>query len=1196
MSTTAQIQEIYVGLLGRAADAEGLAYWKAEIDGGVLTIEQLRANIVNEQPEWQAGLGTLSREDLVKALYDSMFNRAPEAAGLEYWTTGGGSEVNADQLVLALSNGASSTDRSALDNKTEAATFYTENVDTYVPSQAASAVANVDSTQSSLTSAKGAVAVLAGGTNQALTSAADTVTGTDKVDVFTAALTTVNDGDSITGGGGSDILFMEINAAVTDKFTTSGVETVNVTTYGDQTLDSSSMSGVEKIVSLNSTGKLTVNKIATATLQAGMEGNSTNSVQFDHVAGVLAGSNDTLNLVLSGASDAVMVAGPGFENLAIDATGTNSITTLTVPGVTSFTMTGSGTLNAKNRITGATTVDASSMTGALSTGTADSSTGIVNQAITTSTNGATILLGSGNDNIGFDNTGATKSSTIKAGAGDDIIQINAAGAAVVVFAESGDDTISAVTSALTNTDVLDGGLGNDTVRLDGGVANNAMIMRSIENVVITTGAAKQTFTNDDSASAITYLAGDNAEIELANLTAGSTVTVDKASNFSGAVAALTVGFESTEASATIDVNAAIDGAMATSKIGAVTLDFAEAVSGAAAITTTDATALNVVAAKAFERAAIEASADKLTSVTITGADTVSTTTIGAADTNKLASVNISGAKAVETTTIGADSTKLSNVNLTSTTSTVKADAIGADTNAEVLNVTLTADGDIAGKGTAATSLVIDSTKLGDITATSADGTVSLGALGEHAEEIGDIDVDAKGTITTALIGAGTPVATSVGTIDLNSTDGAIVLANTDSIDVKDEDGLNVSLTAKTTIGNAAAAHGTTPAQISNTGGDVNVTLAGTANAYFNVTANDSGSANLTASNTGGYEGTLTNAGTAGDAASSTVILGNAKSGATNKVTVAGTIDTLNVTGGTGVDEVILSKANQLKTGTVALGTGEDILSFAGTGTVGVALNLGSTTVTFDDTGSTQVSAGQAVGYAADSASAKVVSGANAFALNVSGVSEVVGTAQADYIVANAEGTKITGGAGVDTIVLGAGVDTVVVKAAASSTATEVDELIDFTSGTGGDILQLSIADIESLSAVDDLASSGGASIAAGTTVVVETVVKGSAETLTAGDNVLAITGGTYADIDALVADLDAGGNTEITLSAAPTANDSLLALWSDGTDSYLSVLSVATATAAIEDGELAGANLVKFVGNAGITDAEFVAGNFEFIA
>ncbi|HIM07626.1 MAG TPA: DUF4214 domain-containing protein, partial [Gammaproteobacteria bacterium] len=57
MTTAQQIQEIYVGLLGRSADADGLAYWTAEIDGNTLTIEQLRANIVNEQPEYAAGLG-----------------------------------------------------------------------------------------------------------------------------------------------------------------------------------------------------------------------------------------------------------------------------------------------------------------------------------------------------------------------------------------------------------------------------------------------------------------------------------------------------------------------------------------------------------------------------------------------------------------------------------------------------------------------------------------------------------------------------------------------------------------------------------------------------------------------------------------------------------------------------------------------------------------------------------------------------------------------------------------------------------------------------------------------------------------------------------------------------------------------------------------------------------------------------------
>lgn len=152
-----QIQQIYVGLLGRAADQAGLDYWTAEIEGGVLTIEELRANIVNEQPEYEAGLGSMTRAEAVAALYEALFNRAPEAEGLEYWVNGEGSTVNFDQLILALVNGASEADAAALANKVAAAEYYTAAAgDAYTAESAAAAVADVDATPESLAASKAA--------------------------------------------------------------------------------------------------------------------------------------------------------------------------------------------------------------------------------------------------------------------------------------------------------------------------------------------------------------------------------------------------------------------------------------------------------------------------------------------------------------------------------------------------------------------------------------------------------------------------------------------------------------------------------------------------------------------------------------------------------------------------------------------------------------------------------------------------------------------------------------------------------------------------------------------------------------------------------------------------------------------------------------------------------------------------------
>ena len=114
--TRDNIQKIYLALLGRPADPSGLTYWTNEIDAGVLTLEQLRANIVNEQHEFLNGLGQLSRRAFVDQLYANMFGRSPDPDS-EYWVSGEGLSVNLDQLVLAFIDGASEEDTAALNNR-----------------------------------------------------------------------------------------------------------------------------------------------------------------------------------------------------------------------------------------------------------------------------------------------------------------------------------------------------------------------------------------------------------------------------------------------------------------------------------------------------------------------------------------------------------------------------------------------------------------------------------------------------------------------------------------------------------------------------------------------------------------------------------------------------------------------------------------------------------------------------------------------------------------------------------------------------------------------------------------------------------------------------------------------------------------------------------------------------------------------
>jgi len=154
LTTEQEIQLVYTGLLGRAADRPGLEYWQDEIDSEQFTIEDLRHNIVNYQEEYLTTLGLLGRSDLVNELYLNLFTRNPEEAGHEYWVSGGGATVSIDRLELALMDGAGPTDTQTLLNKAEAATYYTNRCVEYLKQDATTVFGMVDSTDTSVQEAK----------------------------------------------------------------------------------------------------------------------------------------------------------------------------------------------------------------------------------------------------------------------------------------------------------------------------------------------------------------------------------------------------------------------------------------------------------------------------------------------------------------------------------------------------------------------------------------------------------------------------------------------------------------------------------------------------------------------------------------------------------------------------------------------------------------------------------------------------------------------------------------------------------------------------------------------------------------------------------------------------------------------------------------------------------------------------------
>jgi|GEM_PF-1256324 len=117
--TQENVAKLYVATFNRAPDSAGLSYW---LNDSGLDLEQIAESFFN-QAETLATYNGLDNEAFVKAVYENLFNRTAEQAGVDYWV----GELDAGTVaksvfILAVINGAqdsdSSQDATILTNKT----------------------------------------------------------------------------------------------------------------------------------------------------------------------------------------------------------------------------------------------------------------------------------------------------------------------------------------------------------------------------------------------------------------------------------------------------------------------------------------------------------------------------------------------------------------------------------------------------------------------------------------------------------------------------------------------------------------------------------------------------------------------------------------------------------------------------------------------------------------------------------------------------------------------------------------------------------------------------------------------------------------------------------------------------------------------------------------------------------------------
>lgn len=147
-SPYAQIEALYVGYFGRAADPSGMDYWMKSALTDLLQLESLSSAMRGisaafaSSPE-NAPYSALATQTLdptnqqqvelvnsyIEQTYLNLFNREPDAGGQEFWSEQLFSgAVPFGEFVYVIASSAAAADRAVLASKLDAATYFTENM------------------------------------------------------------------------------------------------------------------------------------------------------------------------------------------------------------------------------------------------------------------------------------------------------------------------------------------------------------------------------------------------------------------------------------------------------------------------------------------------------------------------------------------------------------------------------------------------------------------------------------------------------------------------------------------------------------------------------------------------------------------------------------------------------------------------------------------------------------------------------------------------------------------------------------------------------------------------------------------------------------------------------------------------------------------------------------------------------------
>jgi len=1179
---TSDIQKLYVAYFNRPADALGLSFWEsAATKYGASVLGQISTAFA-ASAEYQSTYAGMSNAQIVNQIYRNLFGRDAEVDGLTYWANGLSSgNFTIANAVTTIAAGAQGTDLAAYNAKVSAATKFTAALDTateilnYSGATANNAAKawlstiNSSATEAAATTTAALNATISGivspaptpvaGQSYTLTTNVDAVSGGAGDDTITGVLATsnysYNAGDNIDGGAGTDTLnLLDVSGTAASVVSIDNVETINVRslvgTATDVTeLDASDWNGVTTLTNASSTAgsELQVSGLSITT-NVKLIGNADISIEFSNSTTANAAATLVDGGTFTGVSDynATAVTAAATAHLNLDAGAAGRVSAITVD------LAGNNLVN----------IEAGA-----------------NVEVYT-------LRGSGSAVLFTDDTLVSVDASAFAGNLD--IALNGV-SDVSVTTGGGNDKIR-VGTTISNNDTFNGGAGTDTIAATIGGFARTLNTTAIEVADLTFNDDAGGTVNATSSSVSTFnlLGGSNgADANVAGVVSGASINVGS-------------GGDNLD-----DVNVGV----ATG--GSTTVNFGTA-SGKIVLDDFLVSGASTVSLRISGGTAGAGSADD---VIFDGASTVTITTVGAESDFTAADVSASsasvvtintngsaiffaasaleGASALTALTLRASGSDAADITLKSVpTATAQFDNIslvgvsGADitvsgtilfgnglTAADTGSITMSAEG----------NSVVGTTAL-DVAVSGAFGlTLNLGAAATGTVQIGDIRI-LDGTAGTAQASAQSltisPV--TVGAVGLVAIDKLVAGSGAGATGASAGFNLNVgAITVGTTGGFTLFSAGLVASGVDDLDvSSINVSLATGASALFgaiSTTAGSVGSITVSAAASGSASFGAINASSIG-----AITIG--ASGSTAEVDFAGLTAVSNI----GAITIVLTQDADVTVGAISAGgdIGNIVIGNTKSGSA-VFSTIGASSI-----GNITISGAGVVSFGAMSASRVGT---------IDATQMVSGTFTADLsVVTNAVEIRLNSAA--NTIISGLGNDVITLlggRTAVSgqdvirytNTAHGVDNIINFIAGTtasGGDQIEMATAMGSAI-----LTAANGSAIANATEADLSAVITGTGTTLAAADNVVLI-GTAMSNTAAMISFFSTG----IALASAAVATATFVVAWTDGTDTYVSLLGATGAGSAGATTLGSGGHTVTtttLVTLSGVTPGAFATGNFDFV-